>query len=295
MRATALLHSCLQHPGEQFIEGLPPRLAGATCCSRCRFETTGHTIGWTLYEIAAHPEVQQRVAAELAAAGLLGPGARRLEYADLANLTYLNWALKESMRLHPVAATGSIRCTCPGAVAFSTPCRWHLGACVTRLAHPLLALPPAHGAVCRKADRPLTLGGYRLSPGTLLWAPFICLHTSRHNWERPLDFWPERWALEGQQVALPEAMAAAVADPAAVKSPAPTAVGHAANPGKTFIPFSDGEGSHERPGLGTVAAAILLTPVLSTKSWFGRPAQLHRAEPGDDGDAGCARGHLRAL
>ncbi|KIY97876.1 hypothetical protein MNEG_10087 [Monoraphidium neglectum] len=35
------------------------------------FETTGHTTSWTLFNIATHPEVQERIAAELDAQGLL--------------------------------------------------------------------------------------------------------------------------------------------------------------------------------------------------------------------------------
>lgn len=37
------------------------------------------------------------------------PKARQLEWSDLAAFPYFNAALKESMRLHPVAATGSFR------------------------------------------------------------------------------------------------------------------------------------------------------------------------------------------
>lgn len=35
------------------------------------FESTAHSVAWALYEIARHPEVQQKLADELAGAGLL--------------------------------------------------------------------------------------------------------------------------------------------------------------------------------------------------------------------------------
>lgn len=73
------------------------------------FETTAHSIAWALYDIAATPHVQARLEGELAAAGLLGPGARPLEHADLAQLRWLDMCLRESMRLHPVASTGTVR------------------------------------------------------------------------------------------------------------------------------------------------------------------------------------------
>jgi cytochrome P450 len=73
-----------------------------------------HTRSWALYDIARHPAIQRRVARELAAAGLLavpgaGAAARPLAFQDLAALPYLNAVLKESMRLHPAASTGTFR------------------------------------------------------------------------------------------------------------------------------------------------------------------------------------------
>ena len=76
------------------------------------FETTAHTLSFTLFALAANPHVQARLAAELAAAGLLhrpGCPARQLEPDDLRALPYLCNVLKESMRMYPVVA-GIPRC-----------------------------------------------------------------------------------------------------------------------------------------------------------------------------------------
>ena len=95
-------------------------------------------------------------------------------------------------------------------------------------------MPPPAG--CRKASKAINLGGYHLPAGTILWTPLIALLTSKHNWERAEEFWPERWAPEaaGQQQ-----VAGAGAGEAATAGPTPQ--GNAANPAKTYLPFSDGE------------------------------------------------------
>ena len=72
------------------------------------FETTAHTLSFTLYCIAAHAEVQDKIAAELHQLGLLpaagGRAARDLQYDHLHQLKYLDSVLKESMRMFPVVA-----------------------------------------------------------------------------------------------------------------------------------------------------------------------------------------------
>lgn len=76
------------------------------------FETTAHTLTFTLAALAMHPDVQARLAAELYAAGLVGKAerpARQLEYDDLRSLPFLCNVLRESMRMFPVVA-GIPRC-----------------------------------------------------------------------------------------------------------------------------------------------------------------------------------------
>ncbi|KAF6256430.1 cytochrome P450 [Scenedesmus sp. NREL 46B-D3] len=82
------------------------------------FETTSHALSWTMAALATHPEVQDTLAAELAAAGLAPnhqqqqqqqqAAPRVLEWGDLA-LPYLNAVMKESLRLFSPAALGSSR------------------------------------------------------------------------------------------------------------------------------------------------------------------------------------------
>jgi cytochrome P450 len=72
------------------------------------FETTGHTTSWTLYNLATTPGVQEKIAEELDALGLLAkpdcPPPRELELDDLKKLPYLVAAAKEAMRMFPVVS-----------------------------------------------------------------------------------------------------------------------------------------------------------------------------------------------
>lgn len=76
------------------------------------FETTGHTISWTLFCIATTPGIQERIAEELDNAGLLlkpDSKPRELVYEDLRKLSFLNTCLKEAMRMYPVVSVGNGR------------------------------------------------------------------------------------------------------------------------------------------------------------------------------------------
>ncbi len=70
------------------------------------FDTTGHTLSWTLYLVSQHPEVEAKVAAELAQHGLLAtpgnPNPRPVQWDDLGKLTYLNAVIKVCPRVAAV-------------------------------------------------------------------------------------------------------------------------------------------------------------------------------------------------
>ena len=96
----------------------PPFHAAASPLPGCfpppqGFETTSHAITWTLAALAAHPRIQARLAAELAAAGLAptagAPVPREFEWGDLNRLPYLGAVIKESLRLYSPAPLGNLR------------------------------------------------------------------------------------------------------------------------------------------------------------------------------------------
>ena len=71
------------------------------------FETTAHTLSFTMFSIATNPDVEAKIVEELSAMGLMdAPGklARPLQHDDLRNLSYISNVIKEAMRKYPVVA-----------------------------------------------------------------------------------------------------------------------------------------------------------------------------------------------
>ncbi len=63
-------------------------------------DTTANTLAWALYFLAGHPEVQERMAAEIATAL---PGSRFADFGQAHDLPYTDAVIQETMRLKPVA------------------------------------------------------------------------------------------------------------------------------------------------------------------------------------------------
>jgi cytochrome P450 len=141
------------------------------------FETTAHTICWTLFLLATHPEAEAKLLKELQGLGLAAspsnPKPRAMVWENLGSLNYLSAVINESMRMYPVVSSGTIRITH----------EW------------------------------TQIGEHLVPPGMPIWVPFYAIHRSARLWLEPDRFLPERW-LEG--AVKPMASATTMAEPTKV-------------------------------------------------------------------------------
>nr|XP_012313175.1 docosahexaenoic acid omega-hydroxylase CYP4F3-like isoform X3 [Aotus nancymaae] len=72
-------------------------------------DTTASGLSWVLYNLAKHPEYQERCRQEVQEL-LKGRDLKEIEWDDLAQLPFLTMCLKESLRLHPPVPMISRRC-----------------------------------------------------------------------------------------------------------------------------------------------------------------------------------------
>ena len=95
-------------------------------------DTTAHTLGWTLWLLATHPDVHKRLAAE--AQEILGADAYPADYETVARLSYAEAVLRESLRVKGVTPLITAE-----PLADTTICETHI--------------PPAPSCLCCFATR----------------------------------------------------------------------------------------------------------------------------------------------
>eukprot|EP00798_Chlamydomonas_sp_ICE-L_P023953 gene23953-9524_t len=145
------------------------------------FDTGAHTILWALYDIACYPEHQAAIKAELAANNLLhqkGSPHKDVDFSTVSSLPYFNACLKESMRMNPVAATGT----------------------------------------SRVLDEATTVGSYTLPAKTTIWVPFITSQNSVHNWQDAAVYSPKRWLEEEEPDQVADSLKSSTQPPRANKA-----------------------------------------------------------------------------
>ncbi|KAL0066653.1 hypothetical protein AAF712_006256 [Marasmius tenuissimus] len=65
-------------------------------------ETSASSLNWILYELARHPEYQEKIYQEIKELREQTRNEQELSSRDVEGLTYLNAVIKESLRLHPI-------------------------------------------------------------------------------------------------------------------------------------------------------------------------------------------------
>jgi cytochrome P450 len=70
-------------------------------------DTTSYTCAWILVEVSKHPQICLKIQDEIALA--VGNDVTHMSQQHLNKLVYLDYVIKEGMRLWPVGATGSAR------------------------------------------------------------------------------------------------------------------------------------------------------------------------------------------
>ncbi|CAL5224619.1 g7335 [Coccomyxa viridis] len=133
-------------------------------------DTTGHTGTFFLYMVSQHPEVEAKILAELDSLELSitpqRPHPRKMTYADVNQLTYLQATIKEVLRMYPPVGIGQIR-------------------------------------VAEKHD--IVLGGkLHIPAGTIMWIPHHAIQNVSFNWDDHDKFLPERWLTPGTEYAVTE-------------------------------------------------------------------------------------------
>ncbi|KAK9827287.1 hypothetical protein WJX81_000437 [Elliptochloris bilobata] len=182
------------------------------------FETTAHTLSFTLFALATYPAVQAKLAAELTDAGLVaraGRPARQLEFDDLRALPYLCNVLRESMRMFPVVA---------GIPRFTT--------------------------------QPTQVGDYLVPPGVFVYVLFHRLHNNAKFWHEPADFRPERW--DAQPPQQPDVHSEAEVSSSAAETSETAGAERGRVEAKLYLPFSEGSRSCVAQNLALMELRVAL-------------------------------------
>lgn len=124
-------------------------------------ETTTQTLGFTIWELARHPDKQDRLRTELEAFG------REPSYDDFQTyLPYLDAVLKETLRLYPGLPYMERVATKHDAIPLGTPVTGPDGKPVSEVV---------------------------VQPGQVVLIPIIAIQRCDSIWRNPDDFSPERW------------------------------------------------------------------------------------------------------
>jgi len=129
-------------------------------------ETTANVINMTLWQLAAHPDIQSRLREEIRTKG------QDLSYDDIQKLELLDAVIKEGMRLHPSSPQTERVAVRDDVIPLSAP--------------------------IKGADGNL-ISSVPVSAGQVLLVPFTVLNTNPAVWGADAhEFCPDRWLIPGR-------------------------------------------------------------------------------------------------
>jgi cytochrome P450 len=99
----SIMAHLLKTPYKSDIE----RCADMTTFTVAGHDTTSYSCAWNLIEVAKQPHIYQKIKAEIDS--VIGNDVEYMTQQHLSKLVYLDYVIKESMRLNPVAAIGPMR------------------------------------------------------------------------------------------------------------------------------------------------------------------------------------------
>ncbi|KAH7925485.1 cytochrome P450 [Leucogyrophana mollusca] len=111
-------------------------------------DTTASSLTWLLYELAKHPEDQQKIRDEIAAARARVEARHDDDFtpADLDAMTFTNAAIKESLRLHPIVPTLAREAEEDDVLPLSVPIETKSGKIITEI--PIPKGTPIIASIC---------------------------------------------------------------------------------------------------------------------------------------------------
>ncbi|KAF7331403.1 hypothetical protein MKEN_00018700 [Mycena kentingensis (nom. inval.)] len=149
------------------------------------FETTAASLTWLLIELAKHPEVQERLRAEIRQ---VQDGAE--DYSEIARLPYLHAVVYETLRLHPPMGGTTRVAGKDDIIPLSAPIATTTSSSFTR--------------TTPNSDMAKTVNSIKIAKGTHVTVPIRPVNTRSE-----FGFWgpgagmfdPERWWIQHQNVA----------------------------------------------------------------------------------------------
>lgn len=133
-------------------------------------DTSAATLSWTIHLLSLYPDIQNKLASEVASAMLSLSSTSSSDFVPkslFSRMPYLDAVIKEAMRLYPVAPF-----------------------VVRRLSHDV---PVFGGSGASKADSKHTEAIVTLPAGAVACIWIYGLHRNPTLWDQPDDFVPERW------------------------------------------------------------------------------------------------------